>query len=326
MKALLKSFFIIFTLTASNFAYSQVKILSNGNVGINQTSPIFKLDVNGNTRLNGYVGINGSADCCYPLKITSAYGQIFMFDPSNIDNGGIIGSSTDKINFWYSVSTGYNKLYAQSYSVSSDSTLKKNIKTLNHGALQKVLNLRPVSYDFKNEKKVSDNTELKEIGLLAQEVGQVIPEAVSFSEVSDIMMIDYNMIIPVLIKAIQEQEDLIETLQKRLKKIENENNINKKKITDETERTNYNSASLDQNSPNPFSKNTEIKYYIPETSITSLLYVYNMNGVQIKSFKITEKGNGHISINSSELNPGMYLYSLIIDGREVDTKRMILTE
>jgi len=33
-----------------------------------------------------------------------------------------------------------------------------------------------------------------------------------------------------------------------------------------------------------------------------------------------------ITIKGSELNPGMYLYTLIVDGKEVDTKRMILTE
>ena len=56
------------------------------------------------------------------------------------------------------------------------------------------------------------------------------------------------------------------------------------------------------------------------------LYIYNMNGLQIKHIQITQKGKGSISINASELRPGMYLYTLIVDGIEIDTKRMILTE
>jgi len=51
-----------------------------------------------------------------------------------------------------------------------------------------------------------------------------------------------------------------------------------------------------------------------------------MNGVQIKSKPISNKGIGSIVIDASELRPGMYLYTLIIDDKEIDTKRMILTQ
>jgi len=46
--------------------------------------------------------------------------------------------------------------------------------------------------------------------------------------------------------------------------------------------------------------------------------------VEIKSFMITESGEGNITINGAILNSGMYLYTLIVDNA-IDTKRMILT-
>ena len=43
-------------------------------------------------------------------------------------------------------------------------------------------------------------------------------------------------------------------------------------------------------------------------------------------FGIATIGDGQISISASTLNAGMYLYSLVVDDRVVDTKRMILTK
>jgi len=49
-----------------------------------------------------------------------------------------------------------------------------------------------------------------------------------------------------------------------------------------------------------------------------------MRGSVIK--KILATRSGMVEIKGSDLQAGMYLYSLIVDGREVDTKRMILTK
>jgi hypothetical protein len=74
------------------------------------------------------------------------------------------------------------------------------------------------------------------------------------------------------------------------------------------------------------STTTAIKYYIPETVQNAIIYIYDMNGKQLKSYTISMRGNNLIIINGSEFNPGMYLYTLIADSKEIDTKRMILTE
>jgi len=85
-------------------------------------------------------------------------------------------------------------------------------------------------------------------------------------------------------------------------------------------------ASLNQNIPNPFSENTTINMYLPNTVSRTTLYIYNMQGEQIKQIAVTERGNTSVTIEGHTLKAGMYLYTLIADGKEVDTKRMILTK
>lgn len=309
-------------------AFPQIKVLSNGNVGVSNTFPAYKLDVTGTTRLNGYVGINGPVPAGLPLAITSFYGQVITVNPGASSETTAIGSSTDVIHFWYSDATGHHRLYAHAYSVTSDSTLKQNIELLQPGALQKVLNLRPVTYVYKNDEKKSSGNGLNEIGLIAQEVEQVIPEAVSFSKLGNVKMLDYNMITPVLIKAIQEQDAVIESLKKEISELKSGSTASKSATSSQSsiDEVDSSPASLWQNIPNPFSQGTVIEYFIPEAFRNAQLYIYNMNGIQIKSFPITSKGYGKTTINGSDLQAGMYLYTLIVDGKEVDTKRMILTQ
>ena len=84
-------------------------------------------------------------------------------------------------------------------------------------------------------------------------------------------------------------------------------------------------SELFQNTPNPFSDNTVIKYVIPQDAQNANLLIYDMNGKQIEQFVLTQKGMGSIVLEVSHLEAGMYLYSLIVDSKVIDVKRMILT-
>jgi len=87
-----------------------------------------------------------------------------------------------------------------------------------------------------------------------------------------------------------------------------------------------NAIKLFDNVPNPFDLKTEIKFEIPAEITSAKIIITDMQGVEIKTFNITQRGLGSVEINGSELKPGVYLYSLVIDGKTVDTKRMILTK
>ncbi|MFV0500021.1 MAG: T9SS type A sorting domain-containing protein, partial [Bacteroidales bacterium] len=70
----------------------------------------------------------------------------------------------------------------------------------------------------------------------------------------------------------------------------------------------------------------EIKYFLPEGATNSNIYVFNMQGNLLLTYNLTNNGFGRIEINGSSLSAGMYIYTLTINGKEVETKRMILTK
>jgi hypothetical protein len=57
-----------------------------------------------------------------------------------------------------------------------------------------------------------------------------------------------------------------------------------------------------------------------------MINVYDLQGSQIRSYQIYQSGEGEITIPASELKPGIFIYNLIVDGAEVSSKRMIITE
>ena len=118
---------------------------------------------------------------------------------------------------------------------------------------------------YKNE----PNKRLKSIGLIAQEVETIVPEAVTISEVDKIKMIDYNMLIPVLIKAIQEQQATIETLQAEVKNLKSgKGNIKGANISTDVEDVISNISRLEQMHLIRSLKLTEIKYFLPEAKLS----------------------------------------------------------
>jgi hypothetical protein len=80
---------------------------------------------------------------------------------------------------------------------------------------------------------------------------------------------------------------------------------------------------LYQNSPNPFNGETAIKYSINEMQTSAMIVIYDLNGRELQKYPV-QKGTGTVTVSIGTLVPGMYLYSLVVDGREVDTKRMVL--
>jgi hypothetical protein len=105
----------------------------------------------------------------------------------------------------------WSAIYAIDLVTTSDARLKKEVEPLNYG-LQEVMRLRPVSYEWKNRA----NKE-RTIGLLAQEVEKVMDEVVSTAD-DEIGSrgVRYVNMVPVLIKAIQDQQKIIEAQKEQL--------------------------------------------------------------------------------------------------------------
>ena len=85
-------------------------------------------------------------------------------------------------------------------------------------------------------------------------------------------------------------------------------------------------AALMQNNPNPFTSATEIKMALPETVGRATIMIYNLEGRQMKTIPVSDRGDVAVKIMGNELGAGIYLYVLMVDGKVVDTKKMILTQ
>jgi hypothetical protein len=80
---------------------------------------------------------------------------------------------------------------------------------------------------------------------------------------------------------------------------------------------------LNQNVPNPFAESTVITYSIPESFTRAQLVFRNAEGNLVKAYDIRQAGKGSITVFADDLSKGTYSYSLMIDGREADTKKMV---
>ncbi len=83
---------------------------------------------------------------------------------------------------------------------------------------------------------------------------------------------------------------------------------------------------LEQNIPNPFGEKTIIKAFIPDEVLHAEINIYSLYGLQLENYTINERGGVAIEILGGNFAPGVYLYTLIADGQNIDTKKMILSK
>lgn len=236
---------------------------------------------------------------------------------------------------------------AVNFSTTSDKRYKKNIKkettTIHHNF---ILNLSPVSYQFKSNKSRLASSYS---GFLAQEVEKAAKKT-GYQDFSGIVKPEINggkyalryaeFVVP-LVGAVQEQQKTIEDQQAQItqrdEKIEQltadvaelkemlQTLIADQK-TKSTQAAIIQSAKLGQNAPNPFNGITKIPYFIPINAQQASLLVYNLNGQLLKSIAIQNFGEGVLELQTNELSNGQYTYSLEINGRIVSTKKMNLVK
>ncbi|PIP54936.1 MAG: hypothetical protein COX07_02630 [Bacteroidetes bacterium CG23_combo_of_CG06-09_8_20_14_all_32_9] len=246
---------------------------------------------------------------------------------------------------------GYGGFYS-----GCDSIFKENIDTIND-PLGKLLLLKGIKYNDRQEilqtgdtiTVLPTDTPKTKFGVIAQEVEAVVPEAV-ITLPDGTKAVSYETLLALLIESSKKQQKIIENQSNTIISLQNEiisinerlilaeeclNNLphglgcshqHNKSLNNNSPEYNTDSAKLFQNIPNPFNVKTVIGYYLPNETTNASLLIFDMQGKLIKIYKIATFGKDNIEINAGELQPGMYMYSLIANGKEVDTKKMILTE
>jgi hypothetical protein len=171
-------------------------------------------------------------------------------------------------------------------------------------------------------------------GAISREVSQPKQNEVK-GEMIDFKAVNYTELIPILVKAMQEQYQLISEKDKiiedlkteveRIKEILIAKGLTAVKDTKGNGDDRFMKARLDQNIPNPVDGSTTVRYFLPSTVNRASLLVTASNGTIVKSFPITKSGEGKISLMSADLPSGSYYYSLLINGKMSETKKMIIS-
>lgn len=186
---------------------------SGGSVSIGTNSDAYRLTVNGDVSISAaaaepFLFINGPNN--HPVLRTPRYqfGQL----------------GTVNYPFYRTYSREFFALLPVLYLVYSDERLKENVRPLDD-ALSLVQRLRGVRYALTREFYYQSDHGTEEertgqIGLIAQEVEKVFPQMVSTDKETGLKSVGYLALVPVLIEAIKEQQDLIDGLEARLAALE----------------------------------------------------------------------------------------------------------
>ena len=222
-----------------------------------------------------------------------------------------------------------NEIYSSSsQKVISDRRYKDNIVDL-EDATAKVLQLRPVSFDLKTpENYAGDTMALKgKVGFIAQEVQELFPNLVGYLPDADQYVLDYTSFIPYLTQSIQRQAQQIEEM--LLTSLSDVQTRAPQVPVTGSEGANLaiSHAKLYQNIPNPFSGTTEIRYELPEDVRSASIEIHTAAGQKVESRVLPLKpGAGTVFFESRDFATGTHVYSLIVDGQLVSTKRMVVSE
>jgi hypothetical protein len=184
---------------------------ADGRVGIGTLSPENELHVDGTIQIGSIETVADSG--AFTLATNSHW-------ECTTDDSRRLGSSDKRWTEVWAVDGTIN---------TSDARLKTGITELMYG-LNEILDLRPVSFTWRDRPDAR-----RRLGLIAQEVQPIMSEVVASEEIAvaegtdgsqlttkpaENLGIYYSQIVPVLVKAIQEQQSLIEDLTQRIEELE----------------------------------------------------------------------------------------------------------
>ena len=233
--------------------------------------------------------------------------------------------------------------------IPSDSRLSENVVSLNErgegtNTLDNLLSMNVIEFNMKSrileehrdgigknmteeERAAYEDLKRDEIkmssrrhfGIDAEELQRIYPDLVLEGQ-DGYLSVNYVELVPVLIRSIQE-------LKQELDEVKGEAKAKTSSFSSETTDLIAGTTGnvLYQNTPNPFKEKTVIRFKLAENVQNASICIFDMQGKMLKNLPISS-GKESVAVNGYELGAGMYLYSLLVNGQEIDTKRMIITK
>ncbi|MGI8952477.1 MAG: tail fiber domain-containing protein [Chitinophagaceae bacterium] len=153
----------------------------------------------------------------------------------------------------------------------------------------------------------------------------------------DLYGLRYAEFVVPLVKAVQELSKQNDSLkneynakfaaqQKEIDELKQMMNITQSTTNYKQQTTNIAGASLQQNVPNPYNNSTTISYILPDKFSSAQIIITDNSGKTLKQVSLSGSGKGVLTVDAASLSAGMYNYSLMVDGKLIATRKMILTK
>lgn len=234
---------------------------------------------------------------------------------------------------------------------SSDSKIKKNVEPISN-ALGIIDQLQPKKYQYNTAVYPGLNLpdDVDNYGVIAQDLEKVLPALVKTTPVpgadgkglsgETIKTVNYTELIPILIQAVKEQQQTINTLkaeneaykktiEERLNQLQQSiNNICENGCGGNNTKATDGGAAKDQlyqSVPNPADSKTMISYTLVRNYENAQIVISDMNGRAVQTIDLqATAGNGNVTVDLSTFSAQQYIYSLYVNGRSVDSKKMMI--
>ena len=239
-------------------------------------------------------------------------------------------------------------LYTTEVITPSDISLKENIVPVSdeESSLANLMEMNVIKYNYKPKTytpKTDDELSLyedkeaaakaeemakqeiermaaqKHYGLSAQELQKIYPDLVRESQDGK-LGVNYVELVPILIRSIQELKQELDAVKGAGAR------MTRSAYADGDD---LNTAASDnvlyQNTPNPFKEQTTIRFRLADDARDAAICIFDLSGKMLRRLPVTT-GMTSVTLGGWELGEGLFLYSLVVGGREVDTKRMIITK
>lgn len=305
------------------------------NVGIGTSMPAATLDVYGKSILQDENRI---------ITLRSSGNNAFLaFENQGGQGGANIGYFNDNNSAYYfadmpgglfgeMIIQNNGDIYQNGVLIHSDGRLKTNIQSIRN-ALATIQKLRGVSYKLIAPAASGKKTASEQMpGLIAQEVETILPQLVG-ERPDGYKAVNYIGLIPILIEGIKSQQNELTAQKRQISNLQNQISELRSLVEVLLEEKTPNDQGgselkprLFQNHPNPYKGNTIIGFYLPDDSENARIEIYNVDGKLLITLPLLQSGEGKVQFNTDQFPEGIYVYSLVVNNKLVESKRMIVTK
>lgn len=291
----------------------KMTILANGNVGINITNPLSPLEIN-NSIPDNHLIINGVGPSIIFLGNGLGPNDAGRIGFANLSNQFTQGSLPSDF-ILQTLGATANLIFGTGGGGTGNGIERARINSVGYFG---IATLAPTAKLHVNCVPVAGQTNPSNIRF------ENLPTGTGNALVMDANGYVYRSSTVLSVAEVGELRKELEDLRQEIKLLKEA--VSSKNADRDLTNTTGTAPILFQNVPNPFNKSTNIHYYLPESAKAALIQITDLNGRILQTISLRGSGRQSVSIDGGRLAPGTYIYTLYVEGRKADSKKMVLTE